>query len=62
MWIQQEIEQHNRFSKERKFSPKGKMNSPEDEFVHLREKVVERTISPWSRSISPRENDVGRFR
>ena len=51
----------NQFSKERKFSPKGKMNSPKDEFVPLREKVIERTTSPWGRFTAPRENDAGKF-
>ena len=54
--------QYNQFSKERKFSPKGKSNSPEDEFVPLREEGVERTTSPWGRFTAPRENDTGRFR
>ena len=44
-----------------KLSPKGKTNSPE-EFVPPREKVVERPTPPWGRFISPRENDVGKFR
>ena len=60
--IQHGIEQHNRFSKELRLSPKGKMNSPGDGFVPLREKVVERATSPWGRLTTQRENDAGRFR
>ena len=59
--IQQGIEQHNRFSKKMKLLQKGKTNSQE-EFVPHREKVVERPTPPWGRFISPRENDVGKFR
>ena len=44
-----------------KLSLKGKMNSLE-EFIPPRDKVVERTTSPWGRFISPRENDAGRPR
>ena len=60
--IQQGTYQYNQFSKKRKISPKGKTNSPEDEFVPLREKGTERTTSPWGRFISLRENDAGRFK
>ena len=45
-----------------KFSPKGKTNSPEDEFVPPRENVVERPTPPRDRFNAPRENDMGRFR
>ena len=47
-----------------KLSPKGKTNSLE-EFIPPRENVVERPTRPWSRFISPRENEennAGRFR
>ena len=60
--IEQGTYQYNQFSKKRKFSLKGKMNSPEDEFVPLREKGVERTTSPRGRFTAPRGNDTGRFR
>ena len=60
--IQQRTKQHNQFSKKRKLSLRGKTNSPEDEFVHLREKVIEKATLPWGRFISLRKNDVGRFR
>ena len=43
-------------------SPKGKKNSPEEEFVSLRENDAKRATSPWGRFISPRENDIGRLR
>ena len=60
--IQWGIEQYNQFSKERKFSLKGKTNSSEDEFVPPREKVVERPTPPWGRFNAPRENEIGKFR
>ena len=44
--IQLRIKQYNQFLKERKFSPKGKTNSLEDEYVPPREKVVERPTPP----------------
>ena len=44
-----------------KLSPEGKTNSLE-EFIPLREKVVEKPTPLWGRFISPRENDAGRFR
>ena len=59
--IHQGTKQHNRFSKKRKLSPKGKTNSLE-EFIPPREKVVERPTPPWGRFISLRENDAGKFR
>ena len=59
--IQHRTKQHNRFSKKRKLSPKGKTNSLE-EFIPPKEKVVERSTPPWGRFISPRENDAGMFR
>ena len=49
--IRQGTKQYNQFSMERKFPPKGKMNSLEDEFVPPREKVVKRPTSPWVGSI-----------
>ena len=58
--IQQRIEQHNRSTKKRKLSPKGKANSLE-EFIPPREKVVERPTPPQGRFISSRENDAGKF-
>ena len=60
--IQQETEQHNQFSKEMILSPKGKMNSPRDEFVPSKEKAIERSTPPRGRFTAPRENDAGRFR
>ena len=60
--IQQETEQYNQFSKEKKVSPKGMTNSPDDEFIPPREKVVERPTPPWGRFNAPRENDTCRFR
>ena len=60
--IQQGTEQHNQFSKKVKLSPRGKMNPLEDEFVPLREKVIEKPTPPWGRFISPRNKDVVRFR
>ena len=60
--IQQGTKQHNRFYKEMRLSPKGKMSSPGDGFVPLREKVAERATSPWGRLTTPRENDADRFR
>ena len=42
--IEQGTYQYNQFSKESKFSPKGK-TIPEDEFVHLRENDAEMTTS-----------------
>ena len=62
--IQQGTKQHNRSSKKRKLSPKGKMNSSK-EFIPRKGKVIERPTPPWGRFISPRENgenDAGRFR
>ena len=59
--IQHRTKQHNRFSKKRKLSPKGKTNSLE-EFIPPKEKVVERPTPPWGRFISLRENDAGVFR
>ena len=59
--IQQRTEQHNRFSKKMKLSPKDKTNSPK-EFIPHREKVVERPTPPWGRFISPGENDADGFR
>ena len=44
--IQLGTDQYNQFSKKRKLSPTGKMNSPEDEFVPFREKGAKRTTSP----------------
>ena len=44
--IQQGIEQHNQFSKKRKLSPKGETNSPEEEFILPREKVIEKPTPP----------------
>ena len=58
--IQQGTKQHNRFSKKRKLSPKGKTNSLE-EFIPSKENDVEKATPPWGRFISPRENDVCRF-
>ena len=60
--IQQGIEQHNRFPKEMRLSPKGKMNSLGDGFVPPKEKAVERPTLPRGRFTTPRENDAGRFR
>ena len=60
--IQQGTEQYKQFSKERKFSPKGKTNSPEDEFIPPKENVVERNTHPWGRFTAPRENGVSRFK
>ena len=60
--IQHEIEQHNRFSKERILSLKVKMNSPGDGFVHPREMAAERSIPPWGRFTTPKENNADRFR
>ena len=60
--IQQGTYQYNQLSKKRKLSQKGKMNSPEDEFVPLREKGAKWIASPRGRFISPRENDAGRFK
>ena len=60
--IQHEIKQHNRFSKERVLSSKGKTNSQGDGFVPPREMTVERTTTPWGRFTTPREFDAGMFR
>ena len=60
--IQQGREQHNRFSKEMRFSVKGKMNSLGIGFVPPREKVAERPTPPQGRFTALRENDVSRFR
>ena len=57
----QVTKQHNQFSKKRKLSPKGKMNSLE-EFIPPIELVIEMPTPPWGRFISPGENDAGRCR
>ena len=62
MGIQQRTKQHNQFSKKRKLSPKGKMNSLEEEFILPREKVIEKPIPLWGMFISLRENDTSRFK
>ena len=56
--IQQGTKQYNQFSKERKFSPKGKTNSPEDELVPPRENGVERATPPWGRFNAPRNQGM----
>ena len=60
--IQQKIEQHDLFSKERRFSLKGKMNSPGDRFVPLIEMAIEQSTPPRGKFIALRENYVGKFK
>ena len=60
--IQQETKQHNLFSKERRLSLKGKVNSPRDRFVPPREMAIENSTPPRGRLIALRENDAGKFR
>ena len=59
--IQKGIELHNQFSKGMILSLKGKMNSPGDGFVPLRENATERPNPPRDRFTAPCENIVGRF-
>ena len=60
--IQQGTKQCNQFSKERKFSPKGKTNSSKDEFVPPREQVVKRPTPLRDRFTALRKNDAGKFK
>ena len=57
--MQQGIEQHKRFSKEMRLTPKGKMDFPGGGFVPPREKATTRPTPPRGRFTALRENDAG---